>query len=266
MLFTKDQQKEFEAFWKSYNLPPDTNAYWLLFDWWLGFRSGQYKTLKNILADNLAYDSARALLQLESYQDGLLHLDCGGLKGDYCNPAIVEAMKVGLQDLLSSRVIKAELPEGAGFIIFKGYGGGDTGRGLKVLCADCNLSEKSFSIPELEAIIKSEKRTMKEVEKLSGRKVRDKKKKGMVVKKNEGKGELSQLGLSATEILNIIKDVDFHSIEKRYSFVFDFMLGVGLLDNRPDIDELKQKVDFEKERIVKDWLISYKGSGMKLTE
>lgn len=266
MQYTKDQQKEFEDLWQSYNLLPDTGAYWLLFDWWLGFRSGQYKTLKSILADTTAYDAARALLQLESYQGGLLHLKCGGLKGDYCNPAIVEAMKVGLQDLLSSRVIKAELPEGAGFIIFKGYGGGDTGRALKVLCADCNLLEKGFSIPELEAIVKSEERTLKEVERLSGRKVRDKKKKGRVVKKNEGKGELSQLGLSATEILNTIEGMDFQSKELRYSFVFDYMLGAGLLDNRPDIDELKQKVNFEKERIVKDWLISYEGLGMKLTE
>ena len=265
MQYTKGQREEFERLWESYKLPPDTSAYWTLFDMWLGYRGGQYKTLKTILADSSAYDCARALLQLESYQGGLLHLDCGGQEVDYCSPDLVEAMKVGLQAQLSSRVVKTALPEGVGFIIFKGCGGGDTGRGLKVLCADCNLSERGFSVPELEAIVKSEEKTLKEVRRLSGRKIRDEKKGRRVIKRNEGASEYALLGLTATEILNTIEDVDFQSKELRYSFVFDTILGVGLLEKRPDIESLKQKVNFEKERMVKNWLVSYRESGMKLT-
>lgn len=258
-------KKEFDALCKSYWLDKNSTEYWTLFDMWLGFRMGQYHTIKTILSDADAYDSASALLQLESYEGGFIHLKCGGQSGDYSNPAIVEAMKVGLQEMLSSRVIKAELPGGAGFIIFKGYGGGDTGRALKVLCADCNPQEKSFSVPELKAIIRSEEKTMQEVKRLAGRKVRDKKRGGKVVKKNDGMGELPLLGLTATEILNIIKDIDFDSKEKQFSFVFDYMLGAGLLNDRPDIDKLRQRVNNEKERMVKDWLKSYRESELKYT-
>lgn len=264
MLYTKDQQKEFEAFWKSYNLPPDTNAYWTLFDMWLGFRSGQYKTDIDILGDTTAYDCARLLKQLNEAIGGEFSLECG-LKGGekYKNPALLKMLQESLNTTLSAYVEKRK----GVLILSKCYGGGDTGRAFIIDCPDSNPKEADFSDAELTAIVRFEESTQREVNKLQGRKVRNRDNS----KNYDGAGKSAELGLEATIILEIIKGLHFipkgEDVDKiifRYNFVFEFMESAGLLDCRPDKQALLANGMKMRERYVKNWITAYKATKLEM--
>lgn len=250
MLFTKDQQKEFEAFWKSYNFPPDTNAYWLLFDWWLGFRSGQYKTDIDILGDTTAYDCARLLKQLNEARGGEFSLECGLHKGGekYKNPALLKMLQESLNTTLSAYVEKRK----GVLILSKGYGS-DTGRAFLIDCTESNPTEATFSKDELLAIIHFEEKTLKGyVRKLEGYKQKDK------MNHTAGSTKLPQLGEYASDVINTLKNDSAITDYKAKIFTFDYMMKTGLLEHRLDKSELEKYNGREKKEAVVRWLKAYR--------
>ena len=254
-------KNDFEALCTQYGLQEGEGRVFL--EGIFGFKRMGHLDLPSLCFEKQpAFEIARMLKQL-LYTDRDFSLKVGGNKVDYSNHSLVEVLKQLLEEALKERVQKYDetwiCPSSLGHNDFpkdKSYNVGPsmsivliplTGLEKRILYpSGVQLSRDSFSVEELDAIIKAGDELKEVLEKLSGNL--------MDYSSHSRNPDLGKLALSFKEKL----PGEWNDATKN-SFIADYMLKAGFLDVKGDswLDGFKDKGKGEKDRQVRDWINSY---------
>ena len=245
---------EFEALAEKYGLPKEGGSinenrldqlasnYQLLQLIYVGRRSGQYFTSEEIVGDFSALEIARMLKQITQAEGDRFKIDYEGWIEWYNSPQLVVVLRQSLTDALSQRVKKGN----GVLVLFKGYGGGDTGRAFIIeLPKGIKPQQGGFSEAELDAIIHSEKEAQSAWEITQGNKERN---------TDNVKSRRPELRDIAEHILGLLPTC-WQKVD-RYNFVADYMRGAGFLDfmSRVRLMEIDRMDKKQRSTMVRNWL------------
>lgn len=245
---------EFDALCASYNLPKGGYSYVSLLTIFANRRNGGFYTTEEILADFSALEIARMLKQL-SFSNGDFSLVVGGVTKDYNSPTLVGVLKQSLEDALKSRVEKVN-DNGVNYLVlYKTFGRGKR-RGYYLPYPNgCTPQEGGFSEVELNCIIDFEKGLAVEVEKMQGN-----------VRNNTTPTRNPELGGLVLDYKQYLPEEWKGATQN--AFLADFLCGAGFLDFKGEswLEGFKEKAKAEKDRLVRNWIASYKQTQRRAKE
>lgn len=248
IIYMQEQERirdEFDALCDSYGLPKGKYGYVSLLTIFANRRNGGFPTQGEFLADFSAMEIARMLKQL-SFSNAGFSLVVGVVTKDYNSPTLVEVLKQSLVDALAERVVKVNSNGENYMILYKSSGRKKRGFYLSYP-AGCSPQEVGFSENELDAIIDFERGLQDKVKKMQGN-----------VRSNTTPTKNPELGELVLSLMQYLPEE--WSQATKNAFLADYLCSAGFLDfkGKSWLEGFREKEKSEKDRLVRNWIKSYK--------